>query len=1104
MRLRKIAFVLVLLYIARAAVAQSATSTTLAITSGGVAVATVKEETVVTLTAAVVAGSTPVTRGVVEFCDAAPPHCSDIHLLGTAQLTAGGTAVLSFFPAAGTHTYEAVFVGTNSARTSSASATLMVTPFYPTFTLITYPYFLGAGTYSLDVSVTGTGGTSPPTGTVSILDTANGNYVLGTATLMPGGGSTGGTSSGFANYLASSPSNTGYAAVADFNGDGKADLAVANYLGNNVLVMLGSGSGTFSAGQSLTTGATPVSIAVADFNGDGKPDMAVVNFGGYNVAAVPPPPPPPPLPPPPPWFVDPILDAPTTQGSVAILMGNGDGTFAAKSLPISLNPAPTFVVAADFNGDGIPDLAVTNSSFSGTVLNAVNIFLGVGDGSFTQKTSVSTGGRPICAVMGDFNGDGFVDLVVGNADSSTLTVLLGNGDGTFRPPMTIPSTSISATPTAIVAGDFNGDGILDLAVTNYGSPGYDDFSIPDSLTILLGKGDGTFRKESETLGHSHLNSIAVGDFNADGKADLVVSDYLGVQEVMLGNEDGTFAAPIAPATAGYAMAVVTGDFNGDGVSDIASPSYSPNVLDVLIAEPGSQTNTATATTTVSDFFVVGTGNHNVVASYSGDSTYAPSVSATEGLFAQPEPTMVALTSNPATSNYGQQVTLTAVIAPITAQNHSATGTVKFTFGNTVVGTSPIVGGVATFNTSLLPAGVDSVTATYSGDTNFASSSVSTTETVNGSASATVLTVAPNPALVGQTVTLSAAVVGVSFSTTPTGSVTFYNGTTSLGQVALDAAGQAKTTLAGLPFGSYTITAVYSGDTAFYTSTSPLVTLVVAGYVSATTITAAPNPAGLGQPLALTAGVTGIGSATIATGVVTFYDGASKLGQGTLDASGHASVTTSALALGTHSLTAVYGGSAIYSASTSAAFQETVQTPGFTVTLASPTLTLATYHHLTTSVTLASAGDFSDKLTLSCGNAPANVTCIFTPTAVALTANGLATVSFYIDTDSIIGGDARNDGTPVRDGRHGLPMHLALLLSPMGLFAAFAARRRRRVSVWMLAVISVSLALAVGGCGGSIITPVPSTAPGVYAIAVTATGATSGITHAAQLTLTVTP
>ena len=127
--------------------------------------------------------------------------------------------------------------------------------------------------------------------------------------------------------------------------------------------------------------------------------------------------------------------------------------------------------------------------------------------------------------------------------------------------------------------------------------------------------------------------------------------------------------------------------------------------------------------------------------------------------------------------------------------------------------------------------------------------------------------------------------------------------------------------------------------------------------------------------------------------------------------------------------------------------------------------------------------------------------VVTPAAATLTANGSATVSFYIDTDSIIGGDARNEGMQRRVAP------LFALLSPMGLFALLAVRRRRRVSrrlLLALAVVSIPLALAVDGCGASVIIPVPSTPPGVYTIPVTGTGATTGITHAANLTLTVTP
>jgi hypothetical protein len=846
-------------------------------------------------------------------------------------------------------------------------------------------------------------------------------------------------------------------------------------------------------------GTNPLALATADFNGDGKADIAVVNFGGYTVQAFPIPSPPAP-PPGSPWFIDPIVGDPSPAGTVSILLGNGDGTFAAaRTLPASLNPAPTFVAVGDFNGDGIPDLAVTNADDGAQpAIASVNILLGKGDGTFTLAGSFPTGIHPVGVTVGDFNGDGFQDLAVANAGDKTISILLGNGDGTFRPQTTMPSTGFSSDPTGIIAADFNGDGFLDLAVENYGSPGLEQFNLPGSVWILLGNGNGTFTPQIEIIGRNHLNSIAVGDFNADGKPDLIVSDYMGLVDLMLGKGDGSFATAIDLNTQNAAGAATAADFNGDGVSDIAAAGfyYYPNVA-TLLAEVGSQTSTATATATVSDFFIVGAGNHNVVASYPGNNTYAPSVSAIEGLYAAAEPTTLSFSVNPSTTNYSQPVTLTAVVAPITAQNHNATGTITFSYGTTIVGTSPMAGGVATFNTAMLPAGVDALIATYSGDANFDSSTGTgtETETVNGSQTVTTLTVAPNPARVGQAITLTAGVVGVSYAAVPTGSITFYIGATALAQVTLDATGHASYSAAGLPFGSYAITAVYSGDAAFYASTSPVVALVIGGFASTVALTATPNPAGVGQIVTLTAGVAGVGSTGIATGTVTFYDGVSLLGFARLDPTGHASLSTTALALGTHSLTVAYGGDGSFSGSSSAAYSEVVQSPGFTITLANPGITLQTYYHTTTSVMFASAGNFNDTLALSCTNAPAFVTCIFTPTQASLTAQGSATVSLYIDTDSILGADSRKNlggqsrYTPAPTSR--FPLHLALLILPAGIIAATRRSRRRTASLWLpLLLLSLPLAFAISGCGGDIITPVPSTAPGTYDIGITAKGATT--------------
>jgi hypothetical protein len=332
-----------------------------------------------------------------------------------------------------------------------------------------------------------------------------------------------------------------------------------------------------------------------------------------------------------------------------------------------------------------------------------------------------------------------------------------------------------------------------------------------------------------------------------------------------------------------------------------------------------------------------------------------------------------------------------------------------------------------------------------------------------------------------------------------GSVTFTIGTLTLGSASVTN-GVATLTTTVLPAGTDKLTATYPGDTNFVVSTAS-VTDIVNPAVSATTLVAGPNPAGRGQTVTLTAGVTGGGASP--TGTVTFYDGATVLGPGALDASGHVTYTTATLTLGTHALTAVYAGNAIYPPSTSPVVSETIVPVGFTMTLSSPSVTLQTYRHTTTAVTLTSYGNFADNIGVSCGSLPTYVTCIFTPNPAALTGNGTTVVSFYLDTSSILGSGARNDSAPGPGGRRGLPLNLALMLSPVGLLATLAARRKRAGPLWLLVFASLLIPVVVGGCG-RVVTPIPSAAPGVYTIPITATGSSSGITHTAQLTLTVTP
>jgi thiamine pyrophosphokinase len=323
-------------------------------------------------------------------------------------------------------------------------------------------------------------------------------------------------------------------AIGDFNGDGKSDLAVANFSTNNISILLGTGIGTFGAATNFGVGTAPRSVAIGDFNGDGKSDLAVANDNSNNVS---------------------------------ILLGTGTGTFGAAT-NFAAGTQPFSVAIGDFNGDGKSDLAVANFNFSS---NNVSILLGTGTGTFGAATNFAVGANPESVAIGDFNGDGKSDLAVANFGSNNVSILLGTGTGTFG---AATNFAVGTNPSSVAIGDFNGDGKSDLAVANQNS---------NNVSILLGTGTGTFGAATNFATGTVPASVAIGDFNGDGKSDLAVAIYATNNvSILFGTGTGTFGAATNFAVGSGPAFVATGDFNGDGRTDLAVANNNSSNVSILL------------------------------------------------------------------------------------------------------------------------------------------------------------------------------------------------------------------------------------------------------------------------------------------------------------------------------------------------------------------------------------------------------------------------------------------------------------------------------------------------------------------------------------------
>jgi len=686
--------------------------------------------------------------------------------------------------------------------------------------------------------------------------------------------------------------------TADMDGDGNLDIVLA---GNDlVTVMRSAGDGTFAVRAYVANSAR---LAVADFDGDHHPDVLA-----------------------------------TSSPLLFLLHGNGDGTltaykksFVAQAPANGFNPTvfPTGLAAADFNGDGKPDVvarpdglvvllnsgdggfgAPTPLAFPSGVTFAtafatrdvngdgkadivvagakVWTYLSNGDGTFTATAPSPQIASFSYVLLADMNGDGRIDAVLGGA-SSAGQLLLGNGDGTFASPTPLP-----ASPFQIA--DFNGDGRSDFA--SVGSNGY---------SIYLNSGSGSFTLK-ETVSNTN-GALAVGDFNGDGKIDLVEEQFNSMVRMRLGNGDGTFTSLPPFQVAGLSVLIsprraTVADFDGDGRLDLA---FTNRVLlgkgdgtfrafiPAVVSRPWSDLAAAD---------VDGNGSADVLLLDNQNSTV--NVLLTRTAATGTVPLGLTLTASASPVHPGEFVTLTA--AATIPSNFVPSGAVTFTVDGTFIGFADLTNGSAVliWNPSS-SIGDHVIAASYVGDDVFAATSASITRTAVKLDSVTGVEVFPSPPEQQQLTNIYAVVSSAQGSLfKPTGTLTIRDGETILVSTSNIPSQFLPVATYRFPTaGTHILTADYSGDANYkpVTATQPqLVTKAIA----AIGLSGSPaSPLTVGQTLRLTATV--VASVSPAGGTITFRENDADIGSAPVVGTS-ASITIQPSA-GFHSYSAVYNGNA---------------------------------------------------------------------------------------------------------------------------------------------------------------------------------------------------
>jgi hypothetical protein len=932
--------------------------------------------------------------------------------------------------------------------------------------------------------------------------------------------------------------------VTDLDGDGALDvycgLASSGIFTSDdgdprsSYALMGNGDGTFQGAQKLSPG-TFTGTNLADLNGDGYRDLLV----GYATAGSP--------------YTFQVQRGGAKGFTPGASFGIPDAiTVNGTNLTGASRNVTSFAVG-DINGDGKPDLAflqngltVQNSDGSASPypLPVYSTSLGNGDGTFAApvarqpSTAALGGGIPDATVtvdslwMADVDRDGRNDLVMAYSFAAGPTVpiptpytngvlvLPGRGDGTFGDPV-LTGLYAGTTPTAVLpaivsTADLNGDGHADLTVRSSAADGTSQFE------ALIAQQDETFRILPVAATGNAYGWPAVADLDGDGRPDMAFLTETASGDAALnvarGNGDGSFAPVTALGLPGgdaiRSGTVAAADFDADGKIDLAltAPLINGVALGGVFFGQGNLVFTGVPSGSAvypKDLLNLQVGGSAAIATdLNGDGKpdllAGPDVLLNTYGVVDTTPVTVSLAASASTVVQGTTVTFTATVAQVPASTIPA-GTVSFVEGTTVLSTQSLDGtGRAQFPTASLTVGVHTITAIYkdtSGSAGVTSRPVTVIVTSAAGAATTVrLLTSANSVTQGTAVTFSAAVRAASGSATPSGNVTFLDGTTPLSTTALDTTGNVQISTSSLIVGTHTITAVYTGSSSFSGATSNPVTVLVTapGAAVGTTTTLSPSATNVVQGTSVTfSSVVRAAAGTAAPpGSVSFLDGTTVLGTAALTTSGAAQFSTSSLAVGTHTITAFYGGNGSFNSSTSPPVTIIVTAPvqpTFTLTLSPVAATVIPGDAPSTTATIQSLAGFSAVVSLSCSGAPAHSKCTVSPASVTPAANGSVTAKVTLITNvetSTVQVAAKSSSKPF------------LAIIPVGALMLLLVRRRRGWIPALMAVLVLALSVgAVTGCGGDKFTAFATSTPaGVYPLTVTASS--GPLTQRATFTVTV--